>query len=48
VWIERNNNIVKAFFDGQSVVAGTMYPMGQLVGFEIDVIKAKNWHSNKN
>ena len=40
--IDRDNNVVKVFIDGQAAVVGTMSPMGQLVGFEIDVVKAKN------
>ena len=40
--IDRDNNVVKVFVDGQAAVVGTMSPMGQLVGFEIDVVKAKN------
>jgi hypothetical protein len=40
--IERETNRIKVFVDGQSAVVGAMSPMGQLVGFEIDVIKAKN------
>ena len=37
-----DNKVVKVFIDGQAAVVGTMSPMGQLVGFEIDVVKAKN------
>ena len=40
--IDRENNVVKVLIDGQAAVVGTMGPMGQLVGFEIDVVKAKN------
>ena len=40
--IDRNNNVVKVFLDGQAVVVGTMSSMGQLVGFEIDVVKANS------
>lgn len=40
--IDREGNVVKVFIDGQAAVVGTMSPMGQLVGFEIDVVKAKN------
>ena len=32
----------KVFFDGQSAAVGTMNVVGQLAGFEIDVVKAKN------
>ncbi len=40
--IERDNNVVKVLMDDQVAVVGTMSPMGQLVGFEIEVVKAKN------
>jgi hypothetical protein len=40
--VERDNNAVKVFVDGQAAIVGTMNPMSQLVGFEIDVVKAKN------
>ena len=40
--ISRDNNVVKVFLDGQAAVTGSMTPMGQLVGFEINVVKAKN------
>jgi hypothetical protein len=40
--IERENNVVKVVIDGQAVAAGTLSQLGQLVGFEIDVVKAKN------
>ena len=40
--IERDKNAVKVLVDGQSVVVGTMNTAGQLVGFEIDVVKATN------
>jgi hypothetical protein len=40
--IDRDNNVVKVFVDGQAAVVGTMSQMGQLVGFEIDVVNAKN------
>ena len=40
--IERDKNVVKALVDGQAVVVGAMNQMGQLVGFEIDVVKAAN------
>lgn len=39
--IDRETSVIKVSIDGQAVVAGTMNPMGQLVGFEIDVVKAK-------
>lgn len=40
--IDRDNSVVKVSIDGQAVLTGSMNPMGQLVGFEIDVVKAKN------
>jgi hypothetical protein len=40
--IDRNNNVVRVFVDGQAAVVGTTSQMGQLVAFEIDVVKAKN------
>ena len=40
--IDRDNNVIKVFVDGQAAVVGTIGRMGQLVGFEIDVVKAKN------
>lgn len=40
--VDRNNDAIKVSVDGQAAVVGTMSPMGQLVGFEIDVVKAKN------
>jgi hypothetical protein len=40
--IDRDNNVLKVFVDGQAAVVGTVIPMGQLVGFEIDVVKAKS------
>jgi len=40
--IERDNNVIRVLMDGQSVVAGTMDQIGQLVGFEIDLINARN------
>ena len=39
--IERDKTTLKVFVDGQAAVAGTIGPIGQLVGFEIDVVKAK-------
>jgi hypothetical protein len=38
--IDRDNKSVKVFIDGQPAVVGTMSQMGELVGFEIDVVKA--------
>ena len=40
--IERDKNVVRVFVDGQAAVAGTISPIGQLVGIEIDVVKARN------
>lgn len=40
--IDRDQNIIKVFVDGQAVATGTMNLVGQFVGFEIDVVKAKN------
>jgi hypothetical protein len=40
--IDRSGDTVKVFLDGQSVVVGTMGPMGQLVGFEINIVKSAN------
>ena len=40
--IDRDKNGIKVFVDGQPAATGTMNPMGQLVGFEIDVVKAAN------
>jgi hypothetical protein len=40
--IEKNQNALKVFVDGQYAIAGTIGPLGQLVGFEIDVVKARN------
>jgi hypothetical protein len=38
--IDRDKNGIKVYVDGQPVVSGAMGPMGQLAGFEIDVVKA--------
>ena len=40
--IDRNGNVLTVLVDGQTAVVGTMSLMGQLVGFQIDVVKAKN------
>ena len=40
--IERDKNAVKVFVDGQAVIAGTMSPAGQLMGFEISIVKGQN------
>lgn len=40
--IDRDNSVFKVSIDGQAVVVGAMSQTGQLVGFEIDVVKAKN------
>jgi hypothetical protein len=40
--IHRDNNALKVLVDGQLAAVGNMRPMGPLVGFEIDVVKARN------
>ena len=40
--ITRDKNIINVFLEGQLVAAGTIDPMGQLVGFEVNVTNAKN------
>jgi hypothetical protein len=40
--IDRDKNAIKVLVDGQPVIAGTISPAGQLVGFELDVVKAQN------
>jgi hypothetical protein len=40
--IDRNKNAVKLSLDGQAAGVGTISATGQLVGFEIDVVKGKN------
>jgi hypothetical protein len=40
--IDRDNGIVKVSLDSQAAVAGTIVQMGQLAGFEIQVVNAKN------
>jgi len=40
--IGRDNQVVRVYIDGQSVVSGTMTPAGQLVGFEIDLVNDKS------
>jgi hypothetical protein len=40
--IERAGNVVRVSLDGQAAGAGSMSPLGQLVGFEMDVVKTKN------
>lgn len=40
--IDREGNVVKVSVDGQAAAVGTISPLGQLVAFEIDVVKAKN------
>ena len=40
--IEREKDVVRVFIDGQAAVVGPLGPMGQLVGFQIDVVKAEN------
>ncbi|MCE5267451.1 MAG: hypothetical protein LLG00_06155 [Planctomycetaceae bacterium] len=39
--IDRDNNVLKVFLDGQPAGIATMSRIGQLVGFELDVVKAK-------
>ncbi len=40
--INRDKNVINVFLDGQLAAAGTIGPAGQLVGFEINVVNAKN------
>ena len=40
--IDRDNKTIKVFVDGQATVLGTMTEMGQLAGFEIDIVNGKN------
>jgi hypothetical protein len=40
--VERSKNIMKVFVDGQAAITGNITPIGQFVGFEIDVVKARN------
>ena len=40
--IDRENKVVKVSLDGHAAAAGTMSPMGPLVGFQIDLVNAKN------
>ncbi len=40
--IDWNSNVVNVLMDGQVAAIGTVRPMGELVGFEIDVVRAKN------
>jgi hypothetical protein len=40
--IQREKNALKVFLDGQPTVVGTMSAIGQLDGFEIDVVRAAN------
>ena len=40
--IDINKNDVQVFLDGQAVVAGSMTPAGQLVGFETNLVKGAN------
>jgi len=40
--IDRDKNVVKVFVDGQAAGVGTMGQVGQLVGFEVGVFKAKD------
>ena len=40
--IDRDNNAVKVYIDDQAAVVGSTSQLGQLVGFEIDVVNVKN------
>ena len=40
--IQRENNTLKVFLDDQPAVVGTISAMGQLDGFEIEVVRATN------
>jgi hypothetical protein len=40
--IDINKNDVQVFMDGQAIVAGSMTPAGQLVGFEANLVKGAN------
>jgi hypothetical protein len=40
--ISRESGSIKVSLDGQVAAAGTIAPLGQLVGFEINVVKTKN------
>lgn len=40
--IDRENKVIRVFIDSQAIVTGTMSQMGQLVGFEIGIVRAKN------
>ena len=40
--IQRENNTLKVFLDDQPAVVGTLSAMGQLDGFEIEVVRATN------
>ena len=40
--VDWDGHTVKIFLDGQSAAVGSVNPLGQLVGFEIEVVKAKN------
>jgi hypothetical protein len=42
LWISRDDNVVNVLIDGHAAAVGTTSQMGQLVGFEIDVVNAKN------
>jgi hypothetical protein len=40
--IDRENKTIKVFVNGQAAVPGTTTQVGQLVGFEIEVVNGKN------
>jgi len=40
--VSRDHHVIRVFMDGQAVAAGTISLPGQLIGFELDVVKAKN------
>ena len=40
--IDRDSNALKVLINGQVAATGTIRPMGQFVGFEIGVVKARN------
>jgi hypothetical protein len=40
--ISRDKNVIHVFVDGQLAATGTISSAGQLVGFEVNVVKAKN------
>ena len=40
--VDWDGHMVKVFLDGQAAAVGSVSPVGQLIGFEIEVVKAKN------